>query len=209
VEALKLNLANKEYNPFEIDLNKPIKCNIPTVFVYSENDEILNPENSKKIIRNFTGHFEKIVIKERHNAMRQKSTILQLVDIIKRHLSKKGPTSESKFKKQNTKRELTENCGIWVSSKFEASNQKYRSVGKKCLTSEQDEDSTLTQSREEPLKPSLRNSLQVYSTKLQKMKEVSKANLDKNALLGGNLEHIPCAKSFERNRLRLSHELYL
>lgn len=63
LEAIRVNLSTKEYNPFEIDLNKAIHCNIPTIFVYSENDEVINPENSRKIISHFKGHYEKVVIK--------------------------------------------------------------------------------------------------------------------------------------------------
>lgn len=38
-------------------------CDIPTIFVYSENDEVINPENSRKIISHFKGRYEKVVIK--------------------------------------------------------------------------------------------------------------------------------------------------
>lgn len=55
LDAVKENLAKKKFsfNPFEVNLNKKIKTDIPTIFVYSEEDDVVNPENSHKIISNF------------------------------------------------------------------------------------------------------------------------------------------------------------
>ena len=65
LEAIRENIAKKKttFNPFEVNLNKKlIKTSIPTIFVYSEQDDIVNPENSHRLIGNFEGHYEKYII---------------------------------------------------------------------------------------------------------------------------------------------------
>lgn len=57
--------------------------------MYSEQDEVIDSQNSKKIIDNFRGHYEKVIIKETHNVMRGRDTIKNLVNLINKYFVRK------------------------------------------------------------------------------------------------------------------------
>lgn len=58
--------------------------------MYSDRDEVINPDNSRKLIGNFKGHFEKIVINELHNVPRKNDTIKNLMNLIKKYIGRKS-----------------------------------------------------------------------------------------------------------------------
>ena len=42
----KKNCAKFEHNPFEIVLNDVKDCKVPAVFIYSEEDNVISPQNT-------------------------------------------------------------------------------------------------------------------------------------------------------------------
>ena len=53
--------------------------------MYNMKDEIVNYQNSETIIKNFNGHYEKIIIEEKHNSNRTAKTLKLLLKLIKKY----------------------------------------------------------------------------------------------------------------------------
>lgn len=51
---LKDHFQSHPFNPFSIDMTKTVKtCKVPALFLYCENDKVIPPENSLRILENF------------------------------------------------------------------------------------------------------------------------------------------------------------
>ena len=57
--------------------------------MYNMKDEIVSYQNSETIIKNFNGHYEKIIIEEKHNSNRTAKTLKLLLNLIKKYQIKK------------------------------------------------------------------------------------------------------------------------
>ena len=62
---------------------------IPTIFLYNQNDEVVSYKNSETIIENFKGHYEKLLIEEKHNSARTAKTLKTVLHSIKKYEMKK------------------------------------------------------------------------------------------------------------------------
>ena len=99
VEILKTKFKGDQYDPFSIDLVKAASiCQIPALFVYSLEDEVIKSDHSLKIIDSFPGEYEKVVIPEGHNLPRTKKTLEKVFDIIQvyRNRARKNVFARSK-----------------------------------------------------------------------------------------------------------------
>lgn len=73
------------FNPFLINFDKPIRLTIPTVFLYSEQDEIIPSDHCERIIKNVSSKFEKMLINDcTHNQLRPEATIKEVVSKLER-----------------------------------------------------------------------------------------------------------------------------
>lgn len=81
------------------------RCHVPALFVYSENDKVILPENTINIINNFNPdiRFEKLIIDENHNNIRSKDTLKNIFGVILKYR-----LNESTIEKKKTKRGLFE-----------------------------------------------------------------------------------------------------
>lgn len=60
IDILKGKLKNHPYDPFTIDLAKSASsCQIPAMFLYSLNDEVISSEHSLRIINSYAGDYDK------------------------------------------------------------------------------------------------------------------------------------------------------
>ena len=62
IQLAKKNCSKFINNPFDIELNDVDKCKIPALFVYSEEDNVINSKNTHLICSRYKSTFEKLVI---------------------------------------------------------------------------------------------------------------------------------------------------
>jgi hypothetical protein len=93
VISLALQLASKNcakfhYNPFEIDLQDVGECQLPALFVYCEEDSVINCQNTHLICAKYRAVFEKLVIPENHNTVRTQTTLDKIFAFIEKYAKK-------------------------------------------------------------------------------------------------------------------------
>jgi esterase/lipase len=62
LEMAKKNCEKFQYNPFEIVLEKVGECTTPALFVYCEEDNVINCQNTHLICNHYQAVFEKLII---------------------------------------------------------------------------------------------------------------------------------------------------
>jgi hypothetical protein len=84
----KKNCNKFQYNPFEIDLKDIGDCQVPALFLYCEEDSVINCQNTHLICAKYKAVFEKLVIEENHNTVRSQATLEKIFDFIEKYAKK-------------------------------------------------------------------------------------------------------------------------
>jgi hypothetical protein len=58
----KKNCAKFQHNPFAIELKDVGECSVPALFVYCQDDNVINCQNTHIICSKYKGLFEKLAI---------------------------------------------------------------------------------------------------------------------------------------------------
>jgi hypothetical protein len=62
LDLVKANFEKMSNNPYLIDLSDCSGCLIHSLFVYSENDDVVSSNHTHRILANFKGKYDKIEI---------------------------------------------------------------------------------------------------------------------------------------------------
>lgn len=91
LQLAKKNCSKFQYNPFDIELKDIGKCTVPALFLYSEDDNVINCQNTHLITNKYKAYFEKLVIHENHNTVRSQATIEKIFSFIEKYSRKAKP----------------------------------------------------------------------------------------------------------------------
>jgi hypothetical protein len=116
--VLKESLSNHAFSPFQIDLLSGTgRCSTPTLFVYSEQDDVIPASNSEAIIRTLADscYYERLIIPDEHNHVRSASSLAAIFQKIHKFIRlfekdkdrprRKGFDVYSSFVKRSTAKE--------------------------------------------------------------------------------------------------------
>lgn len=81
----KKNCSKFRYNPFSIELTDIGQCNTNALFLYHEEDSVINCQNTHLICSKYKGIFEKFIIEENHNTVRSAKTIDSVFSFIEKY----------------------------------------------------------------------------------------------------------------------------
>lgn len=88
LQMAKKNCSKFQFNPFEIELSNVGDCPVPALFVYSEEDSVINPTNTHLITSKYRAVFEKLVIQENHNNIRTPATVEKIYSFIDKYVKR-------------------------------------------------------------------------------------------------------------------------
>jgi hypothetical protein len=74
-----------ELNPFRIHFNYPIRLALPAVFLLSQQDEVIPPEHTSRIVKLMASRFERLQIDEcTHNSARPRAVVEKVFEMVGR-----------------------------------------------------------------------------------------------------------------------------
>lgn len=62
LDLVRANFKKLTNNPFEIDFSDCSDCRIPSLFIYSDNDDVVSSSHTHKILSNFKAKYDKFII---------------------------------------------------------------------------------------------------------------------------------------------------
>jgi hypothetical protein len=82
LQMAKKNCSKFQHNPFSIELKDIGECPVTALFLYCEDDNVINSQNTRLICSKYKGVFEKLAIEENHNTVRSQGTVQKVFSFI-------------------------------------------------------------------------------------------------------------------------------